>query len=96
MDAAHPAARPTLTIEQLLDSSPDASFARFLLLGTLDPAEKFIASERGNVAPQGQRFWTAHECRAEIGWSLMDCASGYIWLVHRPILHVFTIRSIQK
>lgn len=89
VDAAHPAARSTLTVEQLLERSSDASFARFLLLGAFDPAEKFIASEWSNVAPQRQCLWIAHECRAEIGWSLMDCAGGDVWHVHRPILHVF-------
>ena len=55
MLAAGPAARPPLTFLQLLSGPTDATFPGCILLGILDPADEFVASQGSDVLPSSER-----------------------------------------
>ena len=54
MDAAGPAARPLLPLQQFLARSRDAPLAGRSLLGVIDPADEFVSAKGRQAFPQCQ------------------------------------------
>src|SRR5690606_32826856 len=71
VDAARPAAGAALALPQFLYGPPDASLARRRLFGVIDPADKLVATQRGEVSPQFENLVVCFQGVLKIGGRLM-------------------------
>src|SRR3569833_2226330 len=72
MRAARPAAGPALALLELVARALDVVRPRLRLLHRLDPADPFVAGERGDVLPLGERGVVGDQHLAQIGRDLMN------------------------
>ena len=80
--ASRPAAWPALAFLQLLEGSADAALPRGLLLGILDPADEFVARQRGDVFPGRERGVAADQRLAQFCRELVHGPAGHSLAAH--------------
>src|SRR3569623_3133920 len=69
---AGPAAGPALALLELVARALDVMGPRLRLLHRLDPADPFVAGERGDVLPLGERGVVGDLHLAQLGRDLMN------------------------
>lgn len=90
MRATRPATRPAYSFFQLRAHSLDVLHSGFRLLDGDNPADPFIAGERGNVLPLCQRGGVGNQGFSQIRWQAMDHACGEL------CCHGITLRSLSE
>src|SRR6185312_9555754 len=80
--AARPAARSAHAFLQFFLGSPDAAFARFLLLGVFDPADELVARQRRDVLPRRERGGVADQCGSQVRGQLVHDAARHSLAAH--------------
>ena len=83
MLATWPAARPALAFFQLFLGPANAAFSGHLLLGILDPADEFVAGQRGYVLPGIESCGVGNQCLAQVRGKLVHHPTGYSRATHR-------------
>jgi hypothetical protein len=74
VDATRPAAGPLLPFQQLGTGALDATLARRLLFGVINPADEFIAAERCQARPKLNGPQVSLNCCLEVIASLVNSA----------------------
>ena len=80
--APWPAARPTLTLLQLLLGPANATLSRLLLLGIFDPADELVAGQGRDVPPCLKCRGVADQRHAHIAWKLVHHPTGNSLAAH--------------
>lgn len=94
MHTAWPAARSTLAFGQLGVSSLYPTSTRINKLCALDPADPFVACERGDVMPGLQTIGVSEQCFSQISGQFMDRTSEYLDFFHIFIVALATVPSL--
>ena len=81
MRTSWPTARTALPVPQVCASPIDALAPGLQLLGGLDPADPFVAGQRGDILPGRQGFEINFQRFFQIFGKIVDDAAGYVFLV---------------
>src|SRR3990167_3225869 len=76
MDAARPATRPLLALQQFLQGSLDAALAGCGLFGVINPANELVSPKRRQAGPQLKDPWIRPHRRPQIFSGLVDSPLG--------------------
>lgn len=74
MNAAHPAARATLTFGEFADGTVDVELTGFGAFDGNNPTEPLVTGQRSNIAPSGQRIGRSLEGFAQVGRNIVGNA----------------------
>ncbi len=83
MRTAGPATGPALSRYKLRVRSPDPAIPRLRLFCRLNPANPFIARERANSLPCGERLRVRYQAILQIGWHFVHHTGGNFIFAHR-------------
>jgi hypothetical protein len=93
MLAAGPAARPALTLLELLLRSTDAPGSGRVLLGILDPADELVASEWRDVPPEVECRGVGDQRLAQVCRKAVDDPTGHTGVAHAVTVAVDGLSS---
>ena len=82
MAATRPAARPALTLLQLLLGTANAALSSLLLLGIFDPADELVAGQGRDVLPRGECCRVGNQRFAEVYGQIVHHPTGHLLVVH--------------
>lgn len=80
--ASGPTTGPTLPLLQLLFGPANSSLSCRVLLGVFDPADEFVASQRGDVLPRVQRRGMSDQFRAKVRGKFVHHPARYSLRAH--------------